>query len=96
MSSDDEKRDEPTELEHKMLDELADKIRELPQDRQKLLLDELRREHTWSVKEVAAHFHRDEETVRRWIREHKIKARKVGRSYEIPGSEVVKMEDGDE
>ena len=85
MSDDDR---ELTELQKKQLDELAERIKALDADRQKLLMDRLDSQRLYTVPEVARLFSVDEETVRRWIRADRMSATNIGAGYRIPRSEV--------
>ncbi|MDZ7703883.1 MAG: helix-turn-helix domain-containing protein [Trueperaceae bacterium] len=74
---------EPSELQAKRLDRLAERIKQLPEDRQDQLMGELNEHIIYSVANVAELFDVDVETVRRWIRADDLQAAKVGKGYRI-------------
>lgn len=81
--SDDE---EITELQAKRLDRLAERIKQLPQDRQEQLMSELKAAYT--VKEAAEILSVHPETIRRLIREDKIDAAKVGDNWRVSATAI--------
>ena len=73
---------EPTELQSKRLDRLADRIKQLPEDRQGQLMADLQ-DNVFTVTEVAEGLDVTTETVRRWIRAGDLEAAKVSKGYRI-------------
>ena len=78
---------------------LCSLLRELPQERQEQLLKELDREHkehverkeAYRVEDIALLLGISVYTIRKWLREGKIKARKIGKLWLVPRAEIEKL-----
>ena len=71
-----------TDLQKARFDRLAERIRQLPEDRRSILMSAMEKQ-VFSLKEVAELLDCHTETIRRAIKAGKLKAAKVGRDYRI-------------